>query len=131
MDEGYVVLVNLAPSGKSSDSNPASKLSGRDAELIGSLVVNDLFQKAQQRPEGSRPFYLYIDECARYVNGNIARILDESRKRGLHLVLAHQHLSQLHCILTNMYHSFLSGRANPKNAYKSGNFGPTYSISTM
>ena len=51
--------------------------------------------KAKARPEGSRPFYLYIDECARFVNEDIGRILDEGRKFGLHLILAHQHLAQL------------------------------------
>lgn len=86
MDEGYVLLVNLASKDKISDDN---------ARLLGTLIVNDLLMKAKGRPEGSRPFYLYIDECARYVNEDTARILDECRKFGLHLILAHQHLAQL------------------------------------
>ena len=86
MDEGFVLLVNLASADRISDDN---------ARLLGSLFVNDLFMKAKGRPEGSRPFYLYIDECALYINDDIRRILDEGRKFGLHLVLAHQHLAQL------------------------------------
>ena len=86
MDEGWVLLVNLASSDKVSDDN---------ARLLGTLIVNDLFMRAKGRPKGSRPFYLYIDECARYINEDIGRILDEGRKFGLHLILAHQHLSQL------------------------------------
>lgn len=86
MDEGHVILVNLASRGRLSDDN---------ARLLGALMVNDLFLKARHRPQKSRPFYLYIDECALFVNEDIARILDEARKFGLHLILAHQHLSQL------------------------------------
>jgi hypothetical protein len=86
MDEGHIILMNLASGGRLSDDN---------ARLLGALIVNDLFLKARRRLKGSRPFYVYIDECARYVNEDIARILDEARKMGLHLTLAHQHLSQL------------------------------------
>lgn len=86
MDEGAVVLVNLEARAKLSDFN---------ARTLGTLLTNDLFLKANDRPEGSRPFYLYIDECGRFLNESIQRILDESRKRGLHLILANQHLEQL------------------------------------
>jgi hypothetical protein len=86
MDDGAVVLVNLASRGRISDFN---------ARTLGTLITNDIFLKANDRPEGSRPFYLYIDECGYYLNESIKRILDESRKRGLHLILANQHLSQL------------------------------------
>lgn len=89
MDEGYIVLINLASSDKLSDDN---------ARLLGTLMVNDLFLKARQRDKQTakkHPFYLYIDECALFINEDIRRILDEGRKFGLHLALAHQHLSQL------------------------------------
>lgn len=86
MDEGHILLVNLAPKNKISDDN---------TRLLGTLIVNDLFINARGRPEESRPFYLYIDECAKFVNDDIGRILDEGRKFGLHLILAHQHLEQL------------------------------------
>jgi hypothetical protein len=86
MDDGWMLLVNLSSGAKISDDN---------ARLLGTLIVNELFMKAKARPEGSRPFYLYIDECARFINEDIGRILDEGRKFGLHLILAHQHLAQL------------------------------------
>jgi hypothetical protein len=115
MDEGAVVLVNLAPQGRVSDDN---------ARLLGTLLVNDLFLKARGRPPGSRPFYLYIDECARYVNEDIARILDEARKFGLHLVLAHQHLAQLRragedvysAVMTNAQTKVVFGGLSPEDA---------------
>lgn len=99
MDEGHVLLVNLAPKGRISDDN---------SRLLGALLVNDLFMNALCRPEGSRPFYLYIDECARYINEDIGRILTEGRKFGLHLILAHQLLSQLKKAGDDIYHAVMS-----------------------
>jgi len=99
MDEGWTILVNLSSSDKISEDN---------ARLLGTLIVNDLFLKAKGRPKGSRPFYLYIDECARYVNEDIGRILDEGRKFGLHLILAHQHLAQLKKAGEDIYHAVMT-----------------------
>jgi hypothetical protein len=99
MDEGYILLINLS-SGK--------KISRENARMLGTLIVNDFFLQATGRPAKSRPFYLYIDEFAQFVNEDIARILDEGRKFGLHLVLAHQHLNQLKKEDSNVYHSVMT-----------------------
>jgi hypothetical protein len=99
MDEGHMLLVNLAASDKISDDN---------ARLLGTLIVNDLFMRAKGRPKGSRPFYLYIDECALFINEDIRRILDEGRKFGLHLILAHQHLAQLKKTGEDVYHAVMT-----------------------
>lgn len=87
MDGGGVLLCNLSAGGH--------RLPADDARLLGMLLVNDLVQKARARPKGSRPFYLYIDECYHYLNEDIATILDQMRQFGLHLILAHQHVGQL------------------------------------
>lgn len=94
MEEQAIVLVNLAPRGR---------LSADNARLLGTLIVNDLLLKARQRPKGSAPFYLYVDECALFVNDDLGSILDETRKFGLHLVLAHQHLAQLRAVSERVY----------------------------
>jgi hypothetical protein len=86
MDEGWILLVNLSLGNTISEEN---------VRLLGTLLVNDLFLNARERPTHSRPFYLYIDEFSLFVNEDIARILDECRKFGLYAVLAHQHLAQL------------------------------------
>lgn len=86
MDEGAIVLVNLQRS---------ASLSEGKRRLLGTLIVNDLFQKAQARPQHPRPFTLYIDECYDYLNSDIARSIDRARKFGLRLVLSHQRLGQL------------------------------------
>lgn len=100
MDKGGVVLINLEPRSKLSDAN---------ARTLGTLITNDLFLKSQSRPEGSRPFYFYIDECARYLNETIERIFTESRKRGLHLILANQDLSQLRKAGETVYKAVMGG----------------------
>lgn len=87
MDDGEVVFVNLAYGD--------GKLSEDEATLLGTLLINDLFLSCLGRPEGSTPCYLYIDECHRFLTTDVASILDQSRKFGLHAVLAHQHLGQL------------------------------------
>jgi hypothetical protein len=42
-----------------------------------------------------RPFYFYVDEFHDFLTLSFADILSASRKYGLNLVLAHQHLAQL------------------------------------
>lgn len=86
MDEGAIVLVNLQRKGALTDGK---------ARLLGTLIVNDLFQRALTRPQKARPFTLYIDECTDYLNTDITRSIDRARKFGLRLVLSHQRLGQL------------------------------------
>lgn len=99
MDNGEVLLVNLSSSDKISEDN---------SRLLGTLIVNELFQKAKARPPKSKPFYIYIDECSLFINNDIARILDEGRKFGIHLILAHQHLDQLRGVSESVYKSVLT-----------------------
>jgi hypothetical protein len=89
MDERWVVLVNLSSRGR---------LSADNARFLGALLVNDLFLAARCRDEKTgkaKPFFVYIDECAEFINEDVAKILTEGRKFGVHLTLAHQDLSQL------------------------------------
>ena len=94
-----MLLVNLGTKGN---------LSREEARLLGTLMVNDLIMKALDRQAGCRPFYLYIDECARFMNDDIHYILDETRKFGLHLILAHQRLGQLREAGENIYNVVIS-----------------------
>ena len=60
--------------------------------------VNEFFECAKRRGQDGRdpaPYYLYIDEFQNFVSLDIARMLDEVRKFGLFLVLAHQRFGQL------------------------------------
>lgn len=89
MNEQWVVLVNLSSRGRLSPDN---------ARFLGALLVNDLFLAARCRDEATekqKPFFVYIDEAAEFINEDVAKILTEGRKFGLHLTLAHQDLAQL------------------------------------
>ncbi len=105
MEEGKILLVNLASSGSLSDAN---------ARLFGALLVNEFFTQAKRRKRDERgrkpkPYYLYIDEFQDFVSPDIAKILDQAAKFGLYLILSHQrwgHLKSdedlMDAILTNV-----------------------------
>jgi len=89
MDGGEILIVNLAPK---------NKLSHENARVLGTLLTSELFLLAVARDRTRatrRPFTLYIDECSEFVTDDVERMLDQTRKFGLHVVLAHQRLSQL------------------------------------
>lgn len=92
MDKGYVLLANLGHCDEESQ------------KLIGNLITTGFEQAAfarhDIRPSARRPFYLYIDEFQDFSAGTgsgktFSRILSGARKMGLHLIIAHQNLSQL------------------------------------
>ncbi len=88
MDNGDIVLINLAPEAMGHDS----------ARAFGALFVRELYYCASRRDPKTakqKPFYAYIDECPQFLTNDITEILARSRKRGLHLILAHQWLGQL------------------------------------
>ena len=91
MDEGKVLLVNLAESDNLSDEN---------ARAFGALMVNQFFECARRRkrkPNGDdpNPYYLYMDEFQNFVSLDIANMLDQVRKRGLFQILSHQRFGHL------------------------------------
>jgi hypothetical protein len=69
------------------------------ADLLGSIVVNELWFAAQQRaaipPEQRDPVTCFIDEWQTLVHVDLADMLARSRAMGLGLILANQHLAQL------------------------------------
>ena len=93
MDDGAVVLFNLAPRGR---------LSAEDGRLVGTLLLADFFVQMFHRTK-KRPFTLYIDEFQDYATKDLARMLDQARKFGLRLVLAHQRPGQLEAEDRNLY----------------------------
>ena len=97
MDEGHVVLVKLGEN---------RRVHSSEAHVLGALLTSELFAAAKQRDVGAakyKPFYAYIDECADYLNEDIARSLDETRKFGLHFILSHQRLGQLLRVSPEVY----------------------------
>jgi hypothetical protein len=91
MDQGKVLLVNLAPS---------DHLSHENARVFGSLLVNEFFECALRRRKDHfgndpKPFYLYMDEFQNFVSLDIADMLDQVRKFGLFQILSHQRFGHL------------------------------------
>jgi len=91
MDNGKVLLVNLSPS---------DYLSSDNAKAFGALLVNEFFECARRRRRGPsgqppKPYYLYLDEFQNFVSLDIADMLDQVRKFGLFMVLAHQRFGQI------------------------------------
>jgi type IV secretory pathway TraG/TraD family ATPase VirD4 len=89
MDRGEIVIVNLAKGRIGSDM--ANVLGG----LITSTVMHAAFSRHGSDEKARRPFMLYVDEFPSFTTEAFANLLPESRKYGLGLVLAHQHVSQM------------------------------------
>ncbi|HTM13810.1 MAG TPA: TraM recognition domain-containing protein, partial [Bryobacteraceae bacterium] len=82
-------MVNLAPS---------DYLSHENAAVFGALLVNEFFECAMRRDTkhgDPKAFYLYLDEFQSFVSPAIASMLDQIRKFGIFLTLAHQRFGQL------------------------------------
>src|SRR5206468_4621533 len=82
IDEGKILLVNLATSDTFSSEN---------ARVFGALLVNEFFEAAKRRKKDAfgnapKPYYLYIDEFQNFVSLDIGDMLDQVRKRGLYTI---------------------------------------------
>lgn len=100
MDEGKVLLVNLAKGQIGEDSS----------SLLGALLVTTLglaaFTRADQPEEERKDFYVYIDEFQSFTTLAVANMLSELRKYRVSFTIAHQYLHQLepdtrHAVLGN------------------------------
>jgi hypothetical protein len=85
MDEGHIILVNLSGGDAVNDA---------DAELLGRLLTRFLFFHAKRR-KTKKPFWFYLDECQRYLSGDVPNLLAEARKFCVGVTLSHQWQSQL------------------------------------
>jgi hypothetical protein len=86
MDRGDIILCNLSGGGQVYE---------QAGDLLGRLLTRFLFFHARRRKHPERPFFVYLDECHRYLSGDLPNLLAEIRKYGLGIVLAHQWLGQL------------------------------------
>ena len=105
MDRQAIVLVNLGAN--------EGRCPPLDMNLLGTLLINELFVQSVQRPKTDRvPFYLYVDECHQFLTPDVERLLVECRKYGLHAVLAHQHLGQLRDAGEKIYDGVMANARN-------------------
>lgn len=89
MDEGKVLLVNLAKGRLGEDSS----------SLLGGLLVTTIglaaFSRADTPPEKRRDFFVYVDEFQTFTTLAVANMLSELRKYRVGFTVAHQYLHQL------------------------------------
>jgi len=119
MNEGKVLFVRLS----------ASEMGPDNAAFIGSYIVWEIFQAAMRRGENRRPFYLTADEFQRFMTRAFSRIIEESRKFGLSVTVAHQNLSQLDTRLRGSVRDVANKvvfRVNPSDAQE---FAPAFKVS--
>lgn len=100
MDEGRVLLVNLAKGRIGEDS----------ASLLGGLLVTTIglagYSRADLDPTKRHDFFIYVDEFQSFTTLALANMLSEMRKYRLGFTVAHQYLHQLtpdirHAVLGN------------------------------
>jgi type IV secretory pathway TraG/TraD family ATPase VirD4 len=100
MDEGKVLLVNLAKGRIGDDSS----------SLLGGLLVTTIglaaYTRADSPLEERRDFFVYIDEFQSFTTLALANMFSEMRKYRVGFTVAHQYLHQLdpdirHAVLGN------------------------------
>jgi type IV secretory pathway TraG/TraD family ATPase VirD4 len=101
MDEGQVLLVNLAKGRIGEDSS----------SLLGALLVTTIglasFSRADMPAERRRNFFVYVDEFQSFTTLAVANMFSELRKYRVGFTVAHQYLHQLepevrHAVLGNV-----------------------------
>jgi len=85
VDSGKSLMVNLQPS---------DRLSDETGRVIGTLLINELWEIFRRKKKPVE-FYLIVDECQKFFTPDIAEMLDQAAKYGLHLCLFHQHLDHI------------------------------------
>lgn len=85
IDSGKSLLINLQPS---------DRLSQETGRVVGTLLINELWE-IFRRKKKPKEFYLIVDECQLFFTPDIAEMLDQAAKYGLHLFLFHQRLDHL------------------------------------
>jgi energy-coupling factor transporter ATP-binding protein EcfA2 len=125
MDEGKILLVNLAK----------GKLGEDSSSLLGGLLVTTIglaaFSRADIPEKDRRAHWLYVDEFQSFTTLSLANMLSELRKYKVGMTLAHQYLHQLdpdirHAVLGNAA-TLISFRLGAQDAaYIAREFSPIF-----
>lgn len=85
IDNRQVLLIDLA----------STKIGTLGAQFLGEMWLLKHWLAMSQRTDVTRPHLIIVDEAQLFGSGILPRMLAESRKYGLGIVMAHQHLQQL------------------------------------
>ena len=104
-------------------------LLGRDhGRILATCFLSDVTDYALTRPEAdgkAKPFFVFVDEFEEYViSSDVNTLLDRCRKRGIHLIMAHQTLDQIReehrklfsSVIGNSDNKIVLGLNNPDDA---------------
>ena len=95
MNRGHILLVDLQHGPRVDES--ATDLLGK--VLLRYLFLLMTYRKPYQVADSDElrfhPFFVYVDECHRYVTDDVEGLLTQARKFGIGVTLAHQYLAQL------------------------------------
>lgn len=106
IETGKILLVNLQPS---------DVITSENASMLGTLLLNEIWEVASRRKTftGGRPptsWPVIIDEFQMFLTPDMPLMLDQAAKRGIHLFLFHQRLSQLQDLDPNAYGALNNAR---------------------
>lgn len=100
MDEGAIVICNL---------HSGNRVHTQSQSLLARVLINGLHRESFLRKHPERQFSVVIDECHRFLSGDISEMIFELRKFGINMVLSHQNLSQLGAPGTKLRESVVDG----------------------
>ena len=115
-------------------SAPVTRLGDDGSRLLGSVLIDTLWRRAQQTPP-ARPIEMIIDEWHKLATPAVGEILAEGRKFGLHLRLANQNASQVpsalwDTVLGNVG-ALITFRTGPRDAALLDPLFPTIRAATL
>lgn len=110
IDTDTVTLIDLA----------SPTIGSHAARIVGTLVMMKLWNAAMTRRERDRMHMVVVDEASLFQTNPMPRMLAESRKFGISMVLCHQHTGQLTQEIRDALEansaSFSAFRLSPKDA---------------
>jgi len=89
MNSGKIIVFNLAQGELGKQSSTAY------GAFLVAFIAGLVRRRVKIKKEFRKPTFLFIDECQNYMTDSTKEILDESRKYGIHFVLANQFIHQL------------------------------------
>jgi hypothetical protein len=66
LDEGHIILANLSG---------GERVYEQGADLLGRLLTRFIFFHARRRRKPDVPYFLVLDECHRYLSGDLPNLL--------------------------------------------------------
>ncbi len=107
-------------------------LGDRGSSFFGRFFIALILKASRQRFTGKhRPVYLYIDECAAYLDSRLELMLQQARKANIGVILAHQDLEKarssgiLSTILGNTATKFAGRLSDADARVMAANMGTT------